>query len=124
MKKRIQLIKKINVQKKKDAVDEDVEKDTTESVIPREVVGNSDFEVTSETADTKPTKDSKDKGEIKDEVDQEEPEMQGKSVEELDAMDPRQRKLFELRLKMNQARRENRKEAKKEHERLTTKDKK
>jgi len=38
-------------------------------------------------------------------------------------MDPRQRKLFELRFKMNAARKANRREAKKEHERLTTKDK-
>jgi len=47
----------------------------------------------------------------------------GKSLAELEAMDPRQRKLFELRLKMNKARRENRKEVKKEFERLNSKDK-
>jgi len=47
----------------------------------------------------------------------------GKSLEELEAMDPRQRKLFELRLKMNKARRENRKEVTKEFERLNSKEK-
>eukprot|EP00808_Paulinella_micropora_P003187 g8909.t1 len=48
------------------------------------------------------------------------PEVEEKTPEELAAMDARSRRLFELKLKMNKARRANKREAKKEHERFNS----
>jgi len=111
------------VKKKITGEEDDGEIQENYNAIPREVIGSDFMEKTeTETKTTTDKKETKDKDEIVEE-DEDKEEEKGKTLQELEAMDPRQRKLFELRLKMNKARRENRKEAKKEHERLTTKDK-